>query len=685
MTGEGGVGPAGLPGELPTEPRGRDERCGLGPGAELDLHDAQPSERTGVEVHLGDVSERVVEGDSVSCLVDAPSERVRPQCFCLLGRDRDVDLGSRHPRSRLHRERRVRRRDPDPNLHGAFLGEVALPEVDTGAELFGRRRLGQEELAFDLDRHGISMKDAPRPWTTFDTMKRAATFHVGGHEAGALDALTDLGFVFSPPEATTTTLLDTFDGLLHRAGLRLRATECDRVDLELSGEGTTPAHVAVDAPPRVPTDLPAGPFRSRVAALVGVRALLPQLRVGALRSRGVLRDAAGKTVVVAEFHEGLQIIDRVDIDCPTATIEIHEVPGYAKHAARTLKALRALGIAECGTDTLSLCATAADVDLAGFTATASVPLDPATTAIDGYRLVLANLAITITANWQGTIAQSDTEFLHDLRIGVRRTRTVLADAKQVLPAAILDHTRVEFAWLADLTSTPRDLDVYLVEWSNYTDPLGADAAPLLEPVRDLLERRRTEAHVDLERGLRSERAATLMAEWQAWLTEPLAEPLDGDGLPPRARRPIGRLVAGRIARAHGILLERGRLIGTDTPAEQVHDLRKDAKKLRYLLECFGSLLPESARKQYVKRLKALQDNLGEHQDAEVHVQLLRTVAGELHKAGASAETMVAIGQLTERLDQQRHAARVEFAERFAAYDTPATQRALDAMLDGINE
>ena len=38
-----------------------------------------------------------------------------------------------------------------------------------------------------------------------------------------------------------------------------------------------------------------------------------------------------------------------------------------------------------------------------------------------------------------------------------------------------------------------------------------------------------------------------------------------------------------------------------------------------------------------------------------------------------------------RLDQQRHAARVEFAERFADYDNPATQHALDAMIDGITE
>jgi hypothetical protein len=46
--------------------------------------------------------------------------------------------------------------------------------------------------------------------------------------------------------------------------------------------------------------------------------------------------------------------------------------------------------------------------------------------------------------------------------------------------------------------------------------------------------------------------------------------------------------------------------------------------------------------------------------------------------------MLAIGQLTERLDQQRLAARVEFAERFADYDSRATRRAVAAMLDGVS-
>jgi CHAD domain-containing protein len=492
-------------------------------------------------------------------------------------------------------------------------------------------------------------------------------------------ALTDLGFEFGTTRTITTTLLDTFDGRLHREGLQLQLHQSEHPELVLSGKETAPAHIAIDSESRIPADLPPGPFRSRLTALTGVRALLPQLCVGSNRTTGVWRDAAGKIVGVAELHEGVHVVDRPGVECPGATIEIHTVPGYAKQNRRTLQALRRVGVAECETDTLTQCGTAAGIDLAGFAATATVPLDPEIPAIDGFRLVLANLAIAISANWQGSIDQTDPEFLHDLRIAVRRTRTILNEAKAVLPDAVLDTTRDGFAWLADLTGTPRDLDVYVLEWSRYVGPLGAETAPSLEPVRDVLERRRADGHHALERALRSERATGLMTTWRMWL----AEPLGGDHLGPAANRPLGGLVAKRIARAHRTLIERGRLIGPDTPAEQVHDLRKDAKKLRYLLECFGSLLPSGPRKRYVKRLKALQDNLGVHQDAEVHVSMLEAIGRDLDQAGASLDTMVAISQLTERLDQQRLAARAEFTERFADYDTPATQRALDAVLEGI--
>jgi CHAD domain-containing protein len=507
-----------------------------------------------------------------------------------------------------------------------------------------------------------------------------ATFSASAPDRiAAVAALAEMGFVFEPSHTATRTLLDTFDGRIHAAGLCLELREYAGRELIVSGDGVVPARVTVDAIPRFTADLPAGPLRARLAAIVEVRALLPVLRVTATQTRATWHDRVGKTVASAIVHDNLQVEGHDDADLEPCTIEIDEITGYDKRANKAADVLDRLGLARLGGDTLTVAAKAAGVDLAGVVSSPTVPLDPAMSAVDGFRAVLANLADAIVVNWQGTAEQIDPEFLHDLRVAVRRTRSVLSQGKNVLPPEILDHTRDRFAWLAALTGPARDLDVYLIEWDNYTGPLGGESIAALDPVRVLLERRQAAAHANLTEALRSAAAAELMDAWRTWLHEPTSDDLPGA----HAQRPLGTVVAKRIRRAQDNLVERGRLIRSETPAEQIHDLRKDAKKLRYLIECFGSLLPNGPRKSFVKRLKALQDNLGEHQDAEVHVGELRTIADELHRRGVSSATMLAIGQLSVRLDQRRVAERAEFAERFADYDTGTTRQALDAALDGL--
>ena len=63
--------------------------------------------------------------------------------------------------------------------------------------------------------------------------------------------------------------------------------------------------------------------------------------------------------------------------------------------------------------------------------TPGVPLDPAMAALDAYRAVLANLRDAMVSTWDGTAADLDPEYLHDFRVAVRRTRSVLGAAKHV--------------------------------------------------------------------------------------------------------------------------------------------------------------------------------------------------------------------------------------------------------------
>jgi CHAD domain-containing protein len=309
----------------------------------------------------------------------------------------------------------------------------------------------------------------------------------------------------------------------------------------------------------------------------------------------------------------------------------------------------------------------------------TVPLQADEPAFDGYRRVLANLAATIVLNQPGAVAEVDPEYLHELRVAVRRTRSILSQSRRVLPDDVRDAQRKAFGWLGVATGPARDLDVYALEWPTYVRRLPQDDDEALRPVCDAIERRRRSTHATLAKDLTGDRYQKLMARWTSWL----AEPAPGG---PAAADPLGRIVASRIRKAQRGVLRDGRAIHPESPAERLHDLRKDAKKLRYLLECFGSLFEPKPRKAFVKRLKALQDNLGEHQDAEVHAAQLRDIARRLdaRKRSVPTETTAAIGRLTEHLEQRGTAARAEFHERFVDYDAKATAAALDVLLGGID-
>ena len=500
--------------------------------------------------------------------------------------------------------------------------------------------------------------------------------------------LTRAGLVSERPRAVRRTVLDTFDGRLHDKKLRFELRCAPASEIVLSGPGVVPARVGLAEAPRFARDLPPGPLRARVAQVTDVRALLPVVTICETETVGVVRDRKGVAVATVVVHEGADVAG-LEVPLPW-TVDVVELPGYGKVGAELRERVEALGLRRLDGDLVDLAISAAGIDPAGFTGTPSIPLDPASPAPDAFRAVLANLDRAVEANWQGTIDDLDPEFLHELRVAVRRTRSILASAKRVMPQDILERARNDFAWLGQLTGRPRDLDVNIIEWDDYVDGLDADTVAALEPVRAHLLREKVAAHDELAAELAGPKAAEVRQWWAEWLSAPRADgddavaedgsPSGGDGDVPT----VGRVVAKRIRRAQDRLIDDGRAIADRSPATQLHELRKDAKRLRYLLECFAGMFPDGATKPFVRRLKALQENLGQHQDNEVHAGELRTMATEMAAAGASPHTLVAIGELAGVVDRRRADARAAFADIFAEYQSKDTRRLLRDLVSGLD-
>jgi CHAD domain-containing protein len=469
--------------------------------------------------------------------------------------------------------------------------------------------------------------------------------------------------------AADRTFYDTFDGRLHAAGLAM-VHEHGRLALV---DGTTYAERAGadhDEPPDrvLAIALPEGSLRDALEPIVEVRALVPVARVGGRRrALRVLNDDAKTVALLAVEAPALVVPGRRRVPL-RARLHLTPVRGYDGELARVRRTLeQKLGVEPAAAPLHDEAVTAAGGVPAGIPSKPAVALRPNQRADSAAAALLTPLTGVIEANLPGTLADVDSEFLHDLRVAVRRSRSLQRQLRRAFPPDPLERFRTEFRWLQQATGPSRDLDVYVLEFDRFRMSVGPD----IEPLRELLDARRRDAHRRMGRALRSARTKRLLAEWPAFL-DGLVDLPDDDR--PAAARPIAEVAAKRIRRVYRWMVTAGGEIDDDSPPEALHDLRKQGKELRYLLEFFAELYPADVVKPMVKTLKSLQDTLGRHQDREVQAEMLRGMRDEVLALNGGAAALMAMGLLVERLEGEQAGARAEFAERFAAFAAKPQQR-----------
>jgi CHAD domain-containing protein len=281
--------------------------------------------------------------------------------------------------------------------------------------------------------------------------------------------------------------------------------------------------------------------------------------------------------------------------------------------------------------------------------------------------VLRSLIDVVAFNIDGAIVGDDVEYLHQLRIAVRRSRTVQRQFRGAFPALELPGLRSDFRWLQRATGTARDLDVHVEEFEKLAELVPESLRGALEPLRVTLVAHRHGAREDLARTLRSQRLQELLSDWERLLESLVELPVEDR---PAAERSIGSLTGERVGAVYARMLRMGEAIGPDTPAESYHELRKKGKDLRYLLELFGMpLFDRDVVAPLVRALKGLQDLLGRHQDREVQVTLVRSLADEVAALPGGPSACLAMGVLIDRLAADEQAARDEFSDRFRTLAT----------------
>ena len=462
---------------------------------------------------------------------------------------------------------------------------------------------------------------------------------------------------------TRRSYYDTFDGLLYAAGRSL-VHEDGHLELVERDSGAVLCRAAADRPakPLFARELGPGPLRDTLADLAGARALLALVELRGRERRFDVLDDERKTVVRLALAEPA-VNGHTHL---RARLRITPVRGYDKELARVRATLEAdLGFIAADQPLVDEAVRATGAVPGGVSPKVELALRGEQRADAAAVAVLRRLLEVMEANLEGAIADLDSEFLHDFRVSLRRSRSVQRELRRVFPPEPLQHFRAEFRWLQQVTGDSRDLDVYVLEFGDFRELVPEAMRSDLDPLLGVLEARRRDARLKMEKALRSERAVSLLGEWRSLLDG--LEALDSAERP-TAAQPIAEVAGARIRKVYRRMRKMGAEIGPDSPAEAYHELRKKGKELRYLLELFGApLYPGEVVRPMIKTLKALQDVLGRHQDREVQRATLHALAAEVARRRDGTGAVMAMGALVGRLAEDEQAARLQFAERFAAF------------------
>lgn len=229
----------------------------------------------------------------------------------------------------------------------------------------------------------------------------------------------------------------------------------------------------------------------------------------------------------------------------------------------------------------------------------------------------------LQANVPGAVQNLDEEYLHQVRVALRRLRVVLAMAETFRADAELSALHEQVAELYVELGRLREWDVFVTQ---ILAPIRA-RLPRQTGLRGVLrasEKLRAQHHAAVERKLQSGDYQRFLLRFGAWMH-------GGYWHEQAAERSTLAHFAAQILDKHSLQAgKRGKHLDIANPA-QLHTLRIACKKLRYGAEIFASLFDAGKTKRYLSALSSLQDTLGALNDFTVAQRLLGELGAEVQQ------------------------------------------------------
>ncbi len=397
-------------------------------------------------------------------------------------------------------------------------------------------------------------------------------------------------------------------------------------------------------------------LRALLKNITGIRALLPLPGLEIHEQKHRVRNEDGKIVGRLSI-----LTHAASEDGARCYLLIEPLRGYAEERDSLSAMARKSGMKRLPCPLLEDLLLVHDIHPGDYSSKLDIGLRRTQTITEAALAIHGQLLSTMRSNIPGIIQDYDTEFLHDFRVATRRTRACLSQIKEAFPPAIAAEYNAGFKKIAQRCNVLRDLDVYLLEKQRYYDLLPQHLHQGLDQYFAHIKRRRKAQHKSFADFLQTKTFASTLENWGAFLESPQT---------PAGSPPAIEVARSRIRDRFRKIIKKGRKISTASPDKDLHSLRIDCKRLRYLLEFFASLFPAKKMDRLIKHMKGLQDNLGEFNDLAVQQGNLSVyLARSGHNAPQHQLRSAAIGGLLAVLSNRQNEVREEFFHSFAEFDS----------------
>lgn len=443
--------------------------------------------------------------------------------------------------------------------------------------------------------------------------------------ADGADAMESSGFLpdHSKIAAQRSIYFDTADQRLAKAGLSLRIRRSGRTRVQtVKADGASAAGLFVRSEweRAVKDDIPILDDTTPIPALLGKRtsALAPAFEVKIKRRTWTLSEGEAQIEMVLDRGEAVA----GDRQAPICEIELELKDGDPAALFALARRIDAVAPVRLGVQTKAERGYRLTGPIATVFKAEAVTLASDLTAAQAFQHIAQSCLRQFRLNEDALLIDRNAAALHQARVSLRRLRSAFSIFKPVIGGDESARLGDDLRWLSGELGDARNLDILLTR---------AKAGALY----DHIAAAREAAYDRVEQAFASERSRALILDltgWSAtgnWLTA--TDTADHRQLPARA------FAITALDHFRRKVKKDGRdLVHADDEAR--HEVRKDAKKLRYAAEFFTSLFDENREKrhykQFITALEDLQDQLGALNDLATAPQILETL-GVADDPGAS--------------------------------------------------